>query len=422
MPEMIVCPVCGETNPADMEFCRNCQSRLHPLTGPLRGENSPIQPGELPTKKVTSELEPILPQWLRDARKQARETAAEEASKAEQEEKDNPPASAPDLLAGLASQARDEEDETPEWVAHITGTPAKKKKSVPDEGQVKWVELGHGDEPQESTVDEESGKGPVAPEPTEQGTEKDDLSEWFKQASATSQTADFRPPPFAPEGTEPVSGGGRPQSAEDLSWLKNLDAAAQESGQGLAETAPPAREEAPDWLKKLQAEQAPPEPPPAPPRQASISNVEVPAWLKSFGEETPPPAPEPEAPAPAEPLLSDLPIPDWLGAAEKTGLEEAAPPADLPDWVSKLGRGQAQEPLEETQPAEPAPEPEAPAVEAPTGPAAAFVEESDSGSGVDEIFASMQMPDWLSSLTPSQPAAEQNLPPAAQEELSAIRR
>src|SRR5512146_1728937 len=104
MAESIVCPVCGETNPGDMEFCRNCQSRLRPLTGALKGESAPIQPGEPPTKKVTSELEPLLPQWLRDARQQARDTAAEDASKAEQEQREQPPASAPDLLDGLASQ------------------------------------------------------------------------------------------------------------------------------------------------------------------------------------------------------------------------------------------------------------------------------------------------------------------------------
>ena len=78
MAEPIICPVCGEANPADMEFCQNCQSRLLPLTGPLKGEDAPLHPGQAPTKKVTSELEPILPEWLREARKQARQSAQDE--------------------------------------------------------------------------------------------------------------------------------------------------------------------------------------------------------------------------------------------------------------------------------------------------------------------------------------------------------
>ena len=71
MAETITCPVCGEPNPTDMEFCRNCQSRLKPLTGVLRGEDLPIQPGDMPTKKTTGDLEGALPRWLRDAREQA---------------------------------------------------------------------------------------------------------------------------------------------------------------------------------------------------------------------------------------------------------------------------------------------------------------------------------------------------------------
>ena len=57
--DTIKCPVCGEVNPADAEFCQNCMSRLAPLTGSLKGEGAPIQPGQIPTKKVTAELEPI---------------------------------------------------------------------------------------------------------------------------------------------------------------------------------------------------------------------------------------------------------------------------------------------------------------------------------------------------------------------------
>src|SRR5512146_149570 len=146
MAESIVCPVCGETNPGDMEFCRNCQSRLRPLTGALKGESAPIQPGEPPTKKVTSELEPLLPQWLRDARQQARETTAEDKTRSEQEQKEAASPSVPDLLDGLASQREEEDEDIPDWLAQITGATSKKKKPASEEKQAKRVELGR--EPQ----------------------------------------------------------------------------------------------------------------------------------------------------------------------------------------------------------------------------------------------------------------------------------
>ena len=211
MASTVICPVCGENNPADMEFCRNCQSRLQPLTGALKGENAPIQPGDAPTKKVTSELEPLLPQWLRDARQQARESAAEDASKAPSEPAGTPPPSGSDLLAGLESQSKDEEEEVPDWLAHITGASSKKKKPVQDENQVKWVELGHRNEPPASPLDEET-RTPSAPRT--QAPEKEDLADWFKQAAASSETADFRKPDAtlpasAAQESEPQAGGSR---------------------------------------------------------------------------------------------------------------------------------------------------------------------------------------------------------------------
>jgi hypothetical protein len=59
-------------NPAGQEYCLNCQARLD--------ISAPLQPGQAPIKKTTAELEPILPQWLRDARDQARKSAQEDAA------------------------------------------------------------------------------------------------------------------------------------------------------------------------------------------------------------------------------------------------------------------------------------------------------------------------------------------------------
>src|SRR5688572_8161826 len=146
MADQIKCSVCGESNPADLEFCQYCQSRLMPLTGPLKGADAPLQPGQLPTKKVTSELEPILPQWLRDARSEARSSAEDIPSQGMQQQEYAPPAgtSEPDLLAGLRSQSRagDDEEDTPDWLASITGASPKSKKADPTSSEARRVELG----------------------------------------------------------------------------------------------------------------------------------------------------------------------------------------------------------------------------------------------------------------------------------------
>ena len=209
MADTIVCPVCGETNPADLEFCQNCQSRLLPLTGALKGEDATLHPGELPTKKVTAELEPILPEWLREARKQARQSAQDESA-IPGDMQTKPLPQVPDLLAGLADQkGSEEDDETPDWLRTITGAPANKKKSEPESSQVKWVELGHNNEP---TRDASGAESPVLPWATgaESAPEKDELTEWFKKASGAAPVSGEEPAAheeaaasFAPRQPEP---------------------------------------------------------------------------------------------------------------------------------------------------------------------------------------------------------------------------
>lgn len=125
MSDIIKCPVCGEDNFDDQEFCQSCNSRLRP---------SSVTPGQAPTKKNTAELEPILPQWLRDARDQSRQAAGLDSPQNEElNQQQMPPevhASGMDLLAGLHSQAGDDaEEETPDWLASITGVNNKSKKT-----------------------------------------------------------------------------------------------------------------------------------------------------------------------------------------------------------------------------------------------------------------------------------------------------
>ena len=459
MADTIICPACGESNPADIEFCQNCQSRLHPLTGPLKGENAPIQPGQSPTRKVTSELEPVLPQWLREARQQARESAQEDSSKLGEEPKSTPRTQGPDLLAGLASQsAAGEEEETPDWLSNITGQPSKKKKHEPEDAQMRHVELGHtGDLGGSASSDEEPALPWTANQ--EPAPEKDELTEWFKEASASaadegtvSVPADESQPEPSPESEagniewfrnleastpafdqrEEQTELPAPSADETPNWLKNLEAdasfaasASTEDTPSQATPLPPS--ETPDWLKNLGTETPTPEQPSGgqtPPSSGASesSSAEVPDWLKSFGQDFA--APELKESQPAEA------VPAWLGSTSQpeseppvippqAPAEETSASGELPDWLASLKpvESQSSEPggpsnsalsaLKEEPPSETASVPASPS---------AFVEGSLSNNDVDAIFASMQMPDWLSDATPGQPPAEESLPPAAQEE------
>jgi hypothetical protein len=410
MAESIICPVCGEANPGDMEFCRNCQSRLRPLTGALKGESGPIQPGEAPTKKVTSELEPLLPQWLRDARRQARDSAAEDAERAEQAAKEPPTPSAPDLLDGLASQRDDEDDEVPDWLAQITGAKSKKKKQASDDNQVKWVELGR--ERGQSPLDPLAGGGAETPAPAPRPSEGDELSDWFKQAASSAETADF-PVSGQPAESTPPSGSAEPvppdaeRPAEDLNWLTSLDAGSAIPPEATGKTAPLPRSEVPDWLRKLEADQQPP-PAEPPARTAPLPPADVPGWLSQLEQTGSPAEPSeqpdipdwlsglppaggepqpPQAESPLEEPIIPAELPDWLSPSpSQQGTQPPAPPepsaaqsdfsSDVPDWLSSLPSQQ-----ETQQPAEPEP-------------------------GPNEPLISSDMPDWLSSL-PSQTESQE---------------
>ena len=434
MAEQIICPVCGEANPADMEFCQNCQSRLLPLTGALKGEDAPIHAGQAPTKKVTSELEPMLPEWLREARKQARQSAQEEppATISGGEKQTRPLPEVPDLLAGLASQNKTEEDdEAPEWLTGITGAPAKKKKNEPESSQVKWVELGHGDEPNETpTADKKSAwmaEQSSAPD-------KDELTEWFKQATGSAPASGKKLEFTRTEATAPIQPeitNALPPTPIASDVFKDLDTKATDSIKSAPASAPAPETDIPDWIKQLDADSpAAGQQPPSreEPVLTPVTPIEVPDWLKGLGQKQEPVGAQEPASGPGELL------PDWLKTGGPSTQESfASPPTpeettafpsqpvpeiqpnltELPDWISSLKpvKPQGSTPNE---PVVPVFESEQPSFPKPDSAAPAFTESPDASNDVDAIFASMQMPDWLSDITLSKHATDDSLPPAAQ--------
>ena len=416
--DTIKCPVCGEVNPADAEFCRNCLSRLEPLAGAVKGEDAPLQPGELPTKKATADLEPILPQWLREARETARQSASEEAAASSANSNAARPfaSSKPDLLAGLASQSKDEDNEAqeiPDWLVSLTGdVPVQKKKDQPDAGDAqgaRWVELGRQEEePSPSNADAQTPSGtsagntaPAWMAPQEPAPEKDELADWLSRADQfpASASAPLPASEQPAESAASTSSTSTPSPASDKpNWLNNL-----QSLRSSFETLPASSEEQP-------ALSQPDELPASPsPQSAPVEPAEIPDWLKAFDQGSSTPStyssttpdwlkgiapqsetsskiepPQPEAPPATVPSETDKPKP----FAEPTR-------TDIPDWLSSYAP----------------PGPQLP------GSMPAFVDGSLENVNVEDLTASLQAPDWLSGSpaeSTNQVSDEANPPVAAQ--------
>lgn len=323
----IRCPNCGKENPDFLDLCQFCQT-------PLK-DKAKVQIGDKPTKRDTGELEPALPEWLKDVRRQAQEAADEDAAQAASMpkiQKDEPP----DLLAGLAFQSADtDEENVPDWLTGLTSPSKPEQKPV-----LPFAPASPG-----TTVPaepEKSGPEPEdEPEPEEPGSGRDELSEWF------AQTAEQPAEPFTLEPGEqtdtgwgpgrsptPASETQKPREEEDLSWLRNLEDEARKTGELKAP------KQGDDW-----SFDPGPETPGAP-------GPEDLSWLNNLGAL--PTSDEPVQP-PSEPE-EDLSWLNTLGGASETSQPESKPPASGDDlgWLNELGTYQsAEEPAEEkSQPKE----------------------------------------------------------------------
>ena len=321
MADPIKCPVCGENNPADQEFCKNCQSRLQAA----KGTDSLIKPGQAPTKKTTAELEPILPQWLREARDSSRTTDPQEVAQVSQRPEHKQPAdSSEDFLAGLTSQSGDDdEDDTPDWLANITGAAPKPKKSTPESSGARRVELGGiGDFAQEESPadNSETPSWLAGLTPTEsQADEKDELTDWFRNADDSN-------PIETPK--EPVSFDDTFSSASSIDdtpdWLRQMSADEDAKKAQQSPSSTPISglfssdsSDTPDWLRQMAAGQEDTNQQPAsfeiPANPASTNtDSEAPDWLHQIASD--------------ETLISSAPATDETNAAEEFSV-------DIPDWL-----------------------------------------------------------------------------------------
>ena len=443
------CPMCGKLNPPELEECQYCGARIKPILSstpvdskPIQAGESPINrdtsefekvkspradsihPGELPTKKNTAELEKALPSWLRSLRDN--KNTAEDAAQADTASDEKPsvfpdathgsetPGALPDWLLGLEKSAS-EDEEVPDWLAGLRSDKPAESAEVPDEEGESTPEMGNADwmarlggEPQAATSESRVGE-PSAFEASPK-SDSDDLSpDWLQSLQSIGSSTEE--PPVASPGDE--------KNLPD--WFSNLPGISADSEPALAGTEEPAPAEGlPDWLNQLQEKAAEPESP------TPVAGAEsTPDWLTGFGSE-----PGTPTSAPGEN------VPEWLSNLEgKSGSESGMPAAlfssesqpagtsigETPDWLSQLKADvNAAEEVEkhkddfevvsespaEVKGAEPLPEWLA-GIErtAPpsSGTPALIVENKGNPPGeAGETAFSMEAPDWLSKLKPEQ--------------------
>ena len=400
----IRCPNCGKDNPDFLDVCQFCQE-------PLEHEAT-VHIGEDPTKKDTGELEEILPDWLKEARKQGKdEEAADDAFRSQTNPK-GPKEEPPDLLAGLMSQSDSDEDEVPDWLASInpvaeekpvgSKSPAKEEPSNDFFAQFREAEQ-QSSAPAESEPEQEETPAWTSKDEEPSG-QTDELTNWFSQGAAgsdepvssgastgeasddTSWMQDFasfdasseekKPAEKEPEdlswlhdleaaskGTDdlPVSQKGdelgfTSSSDEDMSWLDTLGSTSTSSSEEPAPSLPASSDEDMSWLNNLGGTPASESEEPAPSHPASSDDDS--SWLDDFGG--PPVSAELPTSPPSQPVSSDEDL-DWLNKLGGTPASESEKPApsqpassdeDM-SWLNNLGGPPVSE-SEEPAPSQPA--------------------------------------------------------------------
>ncbi len=355
MPQ-ILCKHCGMPNAPERMVCSFCHQPLHVVD-----DSESIRPGDVPTKKSTGELEPILPDWLRDARANARRAEAENAAEEARSDALNPAQGeeVPDLLAGLEFVSREEQDdEIPGWMSGevpASKPPARseEEKSFPRRQELHWEEEA-GDE-----------MGGMATTPIPSAPESGDaMLPWMRGTES-----------------EPAE-----QKEEDTAWIEDQASTPQElpsvSPFANGTFKPPGTGELTDWLDKASSEI---EAPSASTDAASDDSLGE--WLLTL-----PPIGAPSASVESsETFQEDVDLPDWMKPLAEPGVPGQAATGEipLPDWVSS-SREQEGSAGSQARSA-------APASEMPGAPA--FNDDALNNEQTSDLF-SAEMPDWLSNVSP----------------------
>ncbi len=434
--ETIRCPICGTPNPDSLERCKACNQLLRQSTSELDGGGELISSGQTPTKKKTSELEQVLPAWLRHARKSedqeeaspdSEETQAEDPeeetpilpdfSEEPEEDKKAEAADPLDWLAGLESDD-DDEEEVADWLVNLQGDLA------PEDAPEAEEPLPAGTPATEEPIT--ANIPPSTADEDEESIKTDELPGWVSDLQGDAGD-DIESMPDLLEEEEVTLLQDDADEGELPDWLARLSEEADSSpatdetsapelaSAPMADAEPPAndsKDDLPDWMGELQAvgevtvEGMPPIAEET--EEASVEDEEtplvteddLPGWLLS-GDENPP---APESAEEVQPAEATDELPDWMGNLENIENDSAEAPSaalideSLPDWLSEETESPlAVESADEAQPAESTgdklpdwmadiqvPEDTAPVVESP--------------EEVQPAVSSEELPDWMAGL------------------------
>ncbi|HSG43780.1 MAG TPA: hypothetical protein VLA72_11545 [Anaerolineales bacterium] len=356
----IKCSNCGKENPDFFDNCQFCQE-------PLKLEST-LQPGENPAEMDTGDLEPILPDWLQDARQQSRDSGDAESFSPETRPRiqTNEPQ---DLLAGLAAQDDSDEDEVPDWLASISPVEENKtdapSTSDDNDGESSdfFSQFSQAEsQPVTSSTEEpeQSDAASLLPGGTESqsGTQEDELGGWFSQASAkpsepatleqgSVETEDSNWMNDLDSSESPALESPDEKEPEDLSWLHDLETEAKKTSglsseqtsedSDIAPAQPESSREDLSWLNDLGGTPAPATEQPAPAHtESSDEDLD---WLNDLGG-TPVKSPVEKSPSQPESSQEDLSWMDNLGGDSTSSAEitpsQPEPAQKTPDWLSNL--------------------------------------------------------------------------------------
>lgn len=403
----LLCPHCGMPNAAEQTVCSFC---LKPLSEVYR-------PGDAPTKKTTADLEPVLPQWLRDAREKARIADAEKTAEDAQTAAENPAPKKeepPDFLAGLASIGGDDQtDEIPDWMRSappVSAPSIEKDKTFPRRQEIRWEGDGVTDElgglatrPAPATPESGDALLPWMQGADAASTDNEEVADWLRKAEPQGEERPISP--FPTGSLQP------PATGELTNWLdqvttESTDQPAPKDGvlddwlanlpRGEAPVASEESNEPFDSAIRLPAWMQREEPASQPKEEAS----DLPSWMGSFGE-------------PAE-AKNEASAPEWM--TREQPFSEPKSELDLPAWIGPFG-----EPAEaKSESAAPEWMPQTPFSESKEEPnlpswmgETAEVKTEPAQAQNFELASESDLPAWLGSLESTEPAQGSIEPPPA---------
>jgi len=338
----VLCPMCGKSNPAELENCQFCDARLTPLSAST-ADASPDQGLPLgPAPTTSSDSSGDLPDWLSGLGKAASEDEEEVpdwlASLSGEEAGTSVPASAPAPEPGLnATGSLSAGPGGKDWMARLGSEPqSATPETTPQSGL-----QGKGESPdwlnqlKEKAIDSE-----LAPLGDEGKAAGADIPDWLSNFGSTPGTP------------EAATGESLPEWLSDLEAKTGTESAA--SAPIFSSELPPsssARDETPSWLSQFQAD--------------VNAAEEQEAKQEQFDAATQPPAKE----------NGTGTLPDWLAGIKPASTPSDGTPAliatdggtapeekddaafsmEIPDWLSKLKPEQAAEntPEGDTEPSTP---------------------------------------------------------------------